>query len=211
MKGAVGMLQINRIYRLFPKPRFYLISGIVVAALLGDEIYIKAEAGGFRVIGTALLVMMVYMIVVNGSAVLSLVLIRGSEGAKYFRSLPNAYRNFYRAVLLNEFLSILLTAAICLFVWFAGLGERKVYLLLIVGEIVLNAAHLSMRAKTRMQHISVFGGAGGLIGLGGSIFSTAEVEIALPVLQIIAAIVGAGWIIGAVFLFKDLPRLWTRD
>lgn len=203
------MLQLHRIYRLFPKPRFYLIAAVIVAALLWYESSVREKMESPSALVIAILIMMGYMIVINGSSALALALIPG-EGKKYFRSLPNAYGVFRRALLLNEILGILLTAAICLFVWFAGLGERKVLYLLIVGEIILSAAHFSMRAKTRTQQICILGGSGGVIG---GLISSVVLSEALPlfVTQIIAAIFGAVWIFSTVYFYKDLRKLWDRN
>lgn len=204
------MLQLHRIYRLFPKPRFYLIVAVIVAALLGYVSLLKEETNGFSaVVVMAVLIMTGYMIVINGSSALALALIPG-EGKKYFRSLPNAYGVFRRALLLNEILGILLTAAICLSAWFAGFGERKLFYLLIAGEIALSAAHFAMRAKTRTQHTLILGGSGGVIGGLCSAVSVGE-ELPLVVTQIAAAIFGAVWVFSTVYFYKDLRKLWNRD
>lgn len=203
------MLQLHRIYRLFPKPRFYLIAAAIVAALLWYQSRVKGETGALSVAVIAVLIMTGYMAVINGSSALAVALIPG-EGKKYFRSLPNAYGVFRRALLLNEILGILLTAAICLSVWFAGFGERKVLYLLIAGEITLSVAHFSMRAKTRVQHTLILGGSGGLIGgLVGSIMPNEGLPILVT--QIIAAVFGAVWIFSTVFFYKDLRKLWNRN
>ncbi|MDE7234754.1 MAG: hypothetical protein K2N29_06815 [Ruminiclostridium sp.] len=103
-----------------------------------------------------------------------------------------------------------MTAAICLSVWFAGFGERKLLHLLIAGEIILSVAHFSMRAKTRVQHTLILGCGGGLIGgLVGSFLPNGELP--LLVTQIVAAVFGAAWIFSTVFFYKDLRKLWTRD
>lgn len=203
------MLQYHRIYRLFPKTRFYLIAAAIVAALWWDQSRLKGEMGTLSALVIAVLIMMGYMIVINGSSALALALIPG-EGKKYFRSLPNAYGVFRRALLLNEILGILLTAAICLSVWFAGLGERKVFYLLIAGEIILSAAHFSMRAKTRTRHTLILGGSGGVIGGLVSAVSVGE-ELPLFVTQIAAMIFGAVWVFSTVFFYKDLRKLWNRN
>ena len=203
------MLQLNRIYRLFPKPRFYLIAAAIAAALLAYGIWVKGESGGLSAIGVAVLIMMGYMIVINGSSALAFALIPG-EGMKYFRSLPNAYGTFRRALLRNEILGIVLTAAICLFILFAGIGDQKAFYFLIAGEIVLSAAHISMRAKTRVQHTLILGGGGGLIGGLASAVSVGE-ELPLFVTQIAAMIFGAVWVFSTVFFYKDLRKLWNRD
>ncbi len=44
------MLQYHRIYRLFPKPRFYLIAAVIVAALLGYVSLLKEETNGFSAV-----------------------------------------------------------------------------------------------------------------------------------------------------------------
>lgn len=202
------MLQYHRIYRLFPKPRFYLIAAAIVAALLWYQSRLKGEMGTLSALVIAVLIMTGYMIVINGSSALALALIPG-EGKKYFRSLPNAYGVFRRALLLNEILGILLTAAICLSAWFAGFGERKLLYLLIAGEIILSAAHFSMRAKTRVQHTLILGGGGGLIGGLGSAVSVGE---ELPLFVIHAAMIfGAVWIFSTVYFYKNLRKLWDRN
>lgn len=203
------MLQLNRIYRLFPKPRFFLIAAVIVAALLGYETQVKGETGAFSTVAIAVLIMTGYMIVINGGSALALVLIPG-EGMKYFRSLPNAYGRFRRALLLNEILCILLAAAICLSAWFATFSERKVLLLLIFGEVILSAMHFAMRAKTRVQHTLVIGGSGGLVG---GLFTAFLSEGELPILvsQVAAAIFGAVWVFSTVFFYKDLRKLWNRN
>lgn len=203
------MLQLHRIYRLFPKPRFYLIAAVIVAALLWYASSVREEMEGFSAVVIAVLIMTGYTIVINGSSALALALIPG-EGKKYFRSLPNAYGVFRRALLLNEILGILLTAAICLSVWFAGLGDQKAFYFLIAGEIVLSAAHFSMRAKTRTQHTLFLGGSGGVIGGLIGVVSARE-ELPLFVTQIAAMIFGAVWIFSTVFLYKDLRKLWNRN
>lgn len=203
------MRQSNKIYRLFPKPRFFLIGAAVVAALWGYMVLVKGDMSGISAFAAAYLLMAGYMTVINASGALTGVLIPG-EGTKYFRSIPNAYRNFRRAVLLNEILGILLAALFCLSAWLTGFGERKVYLLLIASEIIFGASHFSMRAKTKMHSMIVLAVAGGSIGgmVGGLL---AGEEIPLFAIRIVAAVLGAVWVFSTVFFYKDFRKLWSRD
>lgn len=195
---------------MFPKPRFYVIAAAIVAFLAAYEYWVKGEVSDIPQVGLAALIMAGYMIVLNGSGAMVSALMYGTEGSKYFRSVPNAYRTFRSAVLLNEILGLLMTAAICLFVLLAGLGERKLYLLLLAGEIILSGLHFSMRAKSKTQSLLIMSGIGGLIGGGIGSILVGE-ELPLFVIQIVTAVFGAVWIFSTVFLYKDLRKLWDRD
>lgn len=203
------MLNENRLYRLFPKLRFYLIALGIAALFVGYECLIMERApGGVPAIAATALVMVAYMTAINACSVLSFAVIPG-EGIKYFRSVPNAYRRFRRTFYQCELLGLAVTAACCLFVGLAGFGGRRVLVLLLMSLIVLNAMHLALRAKTRVQYTLTISGGSGLVGgFGASLFGGDGVSE--TVLLILTAVFGAVWLVGTILLYKNLDKLWTR-
>lgn len=203
------MRRLNRIYKMLPKPRFYLI-GLAVAVLFSAyEIGIKGESGGIRSITVAVLIFLCYLTVVNGSGNLAAALQKGNAGSKYFRSLPNAYRNFRRALILNDLFGVLLTAITCATVNLSGLGAWKTAALAAAGFIVFTAAHLGIQMKTAQQSLIVMVVTGALIGIGIGVM--AQDKIPLIAVGIIAAVFAAIWIVSTVVLYARLCKLWNRD
>lgn len=199
----------NRLYRLFPKPRFYLIALGIAALFTGYECLIMERTpGGVPAIAATAFVIIAYMTAINASSALAFAVIPG-EGAKYFRSVPGAYRRFKRAFYQCELLGLAVVAASCLFVGLMGFGMRRVLALLLMSLVVLNAMRFAIRAKTRVQYTLTISGGGGMVGgcgafvFGGSGIS--EIALLIPI-----AILGAVWLVGTILLYKDLDKLWSR-
>ncbi|MCM1336015.1 MAG: hypothetical protein NC084_01385 [Bacteroides sp.] len=203
------MLNENRLYRLFPKPRFYLIALGIAALFVGYECLIMERTpGGVPAIAATAFVIIAYITAINASSALTFAVIPG-EGMKYFRSVPGAYRRFRRTLYQCDLLGLAVTAASCLFVGLGDFGTRRVLALLLMSLIVLNTMRFAIRAKTRVQYTLTISGGGGMVGgFGAFLFGgdgVTETGLLIPI-----AVLGAVWLVATILLYKDLDKLWAR-
>lgn len=206
-----------KLYRNFPKPRFYVLF-LLVATILSVLFYsINPEESLSVTIYQAIYLSLAiagFMTVMNCSGTF-IFIVQKTDGYKYFRLFPNAYAEMKKAMILNDIFGVEVAAAVGLLAVPMKLNLTYGLALTATEILVLIANRVAFWTRSQQTYVLLFGGFGGAMGGLMAAFSLGKNDIPeaelLPAAVIAVSVLAAVWVVFTVVLYAKLPKLWNRE